>query len=364
MIENILIDAREFNPGRLTGIGRVLSGLIDALAKCDFTNKIILAAGNVEAVPYELKQSNKVETRKIPQRFASSELAITKLTKNGPRLLLSPYPKIPLTGSFCPTINMVHDVFFITHPAYKNKLKGYIERIRLKVALKKANLTWFVSNHSLQQTKKVIGITERSARVRYSAIDRKFNNIHSDKDTYVLRKYNLHPGYILVIGNGKPHKNLGILLQLKESISRKLVFVGVSETTKNFWAKLYPNCGAIWIDYVKEKDLPAFIRNSFCLAQPSNDEGYGLPPLEAIACGTPAVVSNIPVLTETTCGKALTADPDNPGTWLKAFEALENQEFYQFKINTGLEWVERLKSPKGWEAHLTDIKTLLQSTHF
>lgn len=361
MLKNILIDAREFNQNKLTGIGRVLSGLIYALAKSDFITKIILAINNFEAVPLVLRHLDNVEIKKIPLSFASSELALTKLTKNSTRLLLSPYPKIPITGCFCPAINMVHDVFFITHPAYKKIFMGYIERLRLKFALKRADLTWFVSNHSLQQTKKVVGNIGKNPRIRYSAIDRKFNNIKSEKDNEILKKYNLVPGYILVIGNGKPHKNLGILLGLKESIFRKLVFVGVSKTSRNFWLKNYPNGKAIWIDYIDDDKLPAIIRNSFCLAQPSNDEGYGLPPIEAIACGIPAVVSNIPVLIETTGGNVLTAGSDDPTAWLNAFESLENREFYGFQINKGLKWVESLKSPKGWAAHLADIKELIQN---
>jgi len=73
------------------------------------------------------------------------------------------------------------------------------------------------------------------------------------------------------------------------------------------------------------------------------------------------VVSNIPVLTETTCGKALTANPEDPRAWLLAFDALENQEFYQIQTEEGLDWVKPLKSPEGWAAHLSDIKSLLQS---
>ena len=89
-----------------------------------------------------------------------------------------------------------------------------------------------------------------------------------------------------------------------------------------------------------------------------------MPPIEAIACGTPAVVSNIPALTETTCGLGLTADPDDPRTWVKAFETLEDQEFYQFKAKTGLEWVEHLKGPVGWRTYIADIKAIFQGDSY
>ena len=65
MLGSILIDAREFNPHKLTGIGRVLSGLIAALAQSDFTTKIILAASNDEAIPVELSQLNNIENPRL-----------------------------------------------------------------------------------------------------------------------------------------------------------------------------------------------------------------------------------------------------------------------------------------------------------
>ena len=109
-----------------------------------------------------------------------------------------------------------------------------------------------------------------------------------------------------------------------------------------------------------EEDLPSIVRNAFCLAQPSTAEGYGYPPLESMACGVPAVISNIPVLMETTGGNALAADPYSPKTWLEAIEALENEEFHQNQADRGLHWIEPLRGRKGWEKHISDIEELLK----
>jgi glycosyltransferase involved in cell wall biosynthesis len=361
MDENILIDAREFNSNKLTGIGRVLCGFVGALASCDFIKKIILATPNLEGVPFELAESKKVEIKIIPERIINSEFALTKLTKMNTCLFISPYPKLPFTGSFCRTINTVHDVLYITHPAYKNKLLGYIERIRLRVALEKADLTWFVSKHTLQQTKKVIGIIGNNPRIRYSAIDNKFSYMKSDKDDLTVKKYNLEPGYVMVVGNGKTHKNLGVLLKISRCIARKIVFIGVSKDRQNYWRRLYPNEEAVWLDYVVDKELPPLMRNAFCLAQPSTAEGFGYPPLEAMACGAPAVVSSIPALRETTGGYAITADPNEPASWMESFELLEDKKFYRNKIAVGLKWVEPFRGQKGFDHHISDIEDLIRT---
>jgi len=92
----------------------------------------------------------------------------------------------------------------------------------------------------------------------------------------------------------------------------------------------------------------------------STAEGYGYPPLEAMACGVPSVISNIPVLIETTNGHALIADPCAPREWIEAFEALEDKEIYMSRVEMGLKWVEGFRGRKGWEGHISDIEDLVE----
>ncbi|MFC1820576.1 glycosyltransferase, partial [Thermodesulfobacteriota bacterium] len=92
---------------------------------------------------------------------------------------------------------------------------------------------------------------------------------------------------------------------------------------------------------------------------PSTAEGYGYPPLEAMACGIPAIVSNIPVLKETTGLNALTADPSRPNAWEEAIEALGKNDIYENQREKGLQWVKQLRGRKGWQKHIEDIEELL-----
>jgi glycosyltransferase involved in cell wall biosynthesis len=165
---------------------------------------------------------------------------------------------------------------------------------------------------------------------------------------------------VIAIGNGLPHKNLGVLLDAAERVSRRIVFVGVQEKNRLYWNSQYPNQSATWIRHVEDGDLPPLLRAAFCLVQPSTEEGYGYPPLEAMTCGIPVVVSNIPVLLETTGSVALYADPHNPGAWVEALSELEKHELYRTQVEKGLQWVEPLKGPKGWQGHMSDIQELLE----
>jgi glycosyltransferase involved in cell wall biosynthesis len=287
-------------------------------------------------------------------------MVLSRLSHNGFDLFISPYPKLPLWGVDCPSVHIVHDVLDLTHPAYKRRLKAIFDGRRLKMALKRADLTWYASVWSREETRRHFGSVGRNPRVRYPALSESFTPGNCDGGVEILLKHSLSPGYILAIGNGKPHKNLGILLSLSRDIARKLVFVGVPRDNRRYWASAHPNDSAIWIEHVSDSDILTLMRNAFCLAQPSTAEGYGYPPLEAMACGVPAVVSNIPVLVETTGGNAIAADPHNPREWVQAFQALEDDTQYQAHIQEGLKWVAPLKGQKAWQGNISDLENLLE----
>jgi len=354
--ETILVDGREFVPGKTTGIGRFLEGLIDALTVLDTT--IMLASFCQNSVPKKLVNKG-TKLKELPSGILSSEKALSRFTKENVSLFLSPYPKLPFFGSHCPTANTIHDVLYLTHPAYKNQFKTFFARLRLKSATRQACLTWYASEWSLRETEQCIGYVGKNPRVRHSAIDESFREWTTKDDDAVLKKYHLKSGYIIVVGNGLPHKNLGVLLSGSGALSRKFVFVGVPEEKQKYWRSEYRRTESLWIAHVDDKDLPALIRRAFCLAQPSTAEGYGYPPLEAMACGVPAVVSNIPVLIETTGGHALTADSANPHSWIETFNALEKREVYQAQVEKSLRWVQPLRGRRGWEKHIGDLEELL-----
>jgi glycosyltransferase involved in cell wall biosynthesis len=357
---NVLVDAREFTPLRVTGIGRVIEGLVDALAESKVVDKIILAVFDPARVPSGLKNRQKIETKKVPTSFFKSERILSNLSKDGIRLFLSPYPKLPFFGIHCPSLNIIHDVLDLTHPAYRRRIKVLFDAYRLKRALKKADLTWYVSSWSLDETRRFAGFAGNNPKVRFNGIDERFTPTKGQNEEEILVKHQLKPGYILAVGNGLPHKNLGVVLGVADQVRREFVFIGVSKENQTHWESRYPEARATWIAHVTQEELPAIIRGAFCLVQPSTEEGYGYPPLEAMACGVPAIVSNIPVLLETTGRYALTADPYDSKSWTEAIDTLENKSIYRKQVVKGLEWVGPLRGRNGWQRHVSDIENMLQ----
>ena len=356
--KTILIDGREFVPGKKTGIARFLEGLIEALGESDL--EILLAVSNIDAVPYKFQKNNKTKLKKLPLGLLAAERALRVLTRQEVSLFFSPYPKLPLLGQYCLAANTIHDVLNLTHPAYKSRFRVLFEYLRLRLALKKASLTWYDSSWSLMETEKCAGFVGNNPKVRHLAIDERFTPKVTKDDSTVLEKYRLKRGYIIIIGNGLPHKNLGVLLGVTAELSKDLVFIGVSETNRKHWQTRYPYAQPIWTEYIDDEDLPSLIRGAFCLAQPSTAEGYGYPPLEAMSCGIPTVISNIPVLIETTGGRSLAADPGDSKMWIEAFQALEEKDLYQTQVEKGLKWVGPLRGRGGWGKHISDLEELLR----
>jgi glycosyltransferase involved in cell wall biosynthesis len=355
----ILIDAREFVPERRTGIARVLEGLIDALEQSVGIGLLILAVKSSEFIPRRLCGKARIKLEIVDASFLKSERQLSVLSGHKADLFISPYPKLPLFGCRGKAVHIIHDVLDLTHPAYKKRAKAYFDTWRLKRALRRADLTWYDSNWSLDQTRVYAGLVGKNPKVRYPGLDDRFVPDRSEKDPSVLKKYGLNQGYILALGNGLPHKNLGVLFEIAERLSRQIVVAGASEKAQMYWKGRYPATAATWIRHVSDEDLPSLLRGAFCLVQPSTAEGYGYPPLEAIACAIPAVISEIPVLKETTGNNAITAEADKPETWLEALSAIENEAFYHEQVERGLRWVEPLRGRKAWHSYVSDVEELL-----
>jgi glycosyltransferase involved in cell wall biosynthesis len=356
----ILIDAREFILERFTGIARVLEGLIDALSADSPAKTIALAAYNPDFIPPQLRSQNGVEIEQLPKLFFRAEKHLSDLSKRT-HIFISPYPKLPLFEIHSRAIHIIHDVLDLTHPFYRRRLKSAFDRYRLRRALLRGDLTWYDSSWSMTETQKHFGWCGRNPRVRHPGIRDIFQPGKQKDDNSILKTYILKSGYILALGNGMPHKNLGILLEIAQKIGRPIVFAGVSANHQRYWESRYRGINAKWISHVEEQHLPALLRGAFCLAQPSLVEGYGYPPLEAMACGRPAVVSSIPVLLETTGGNAMSADTQSPRAWAEALMALEDPSISQDRIAKGLKWVEPLRGRKAWEKYICDVGELIKN---
>jgi len=343
MQKKIIIDGREFVVGRRTGIGRFLEGLLLAITHDhpEWLCEIVL--NEIKALPESLQ--GKVSLRDVPSNIEWHWPSMTR----GFDLFLSPYPKLPIRELSCPSIHTIHDVFYLTHPAYQgNTIRRFAGLWRLKRALKNGSLTWFDSRVSQLETEKLAGETAQHTTVRFPAIESSFN-----PDRRIKRK-----DFYLFVGNGLPHKNVQTVLSAIKDTSAVLKCVGVHvDIAAQLQSKFQLDVKQVeFLQGVDDVALLKLYRQCKALVQPSTAEGYGYPPLEAMACGTPAIVSDIPVLRETTGGFATFCSALDVAAWrdtLTAFTMNEQQR------NFALLWAKQHQGEQGWAAHITDIENLL-----
>jgi len=205
-------------------------------------------------------------------------------------------------------VTTVHDLSHIRFPEYhpKSRLKS-MESLAEVIEASQKILT--VSEYSKGEIIDVFGTPADKIIVTHNAPADQYKVLSEGKREPVLKKFGLmDKSYFLSVCTLEPRKNLKTILKaynlIPRSIQEKfpLVLVGRSgwsqEKNKSFYNKLCPGGNIIFTGYVDASDLPALFGGAKSFVYPSVYEGFGLPPIEAMACGTPVIASDIPVLRE------------------------------------------------------------------
>lgn len=160
-------------------------------------------------------------------------------------------------------------------------------------------------------------------------------------------KHNLPPRYTLYVGTIEPRKNIGTLLKAFCDLPAKtreacpLVLAGgwgwKAEAERDLFTSTAKPLGAIHLGYVPDDDLPALYAGAEALLYPSFYEGFGMPPVEAMACGTAAVTSTADAVREVVGTNALTIAPDNLDGWRDALARIAtDREFLAYYRRRGI----------------------------
>lgn len=206
----------------------------------------------------------------------------------------------------------IHDlspiIFTKTHKFGKNLIYRYL----LPKTLKEAYGIIADSNNTKEDIIKYFGLPAGKIKVVYPGVDKKYKLI--DKKIIlekIKNRYKLPNKFILNVGTLEPRKNIESLLRvfskIKKNLNYYLVIVGIKgwkyKKIFSLINKLKIKNKVIFTGYIKETDLPAIYNLASLFVYPSLYEGFGLPPLEAMACGCPTVISNVSSLPEV-CGEA------------------------------------------------------------
>lgn len=225
------------------------------------------------------------------------------------------------------SITMIHDAqVFISPQSYPPAFAAWY-RLALPRVGTTAMRVLTVSEYSKTQLVNYGVCDADRIEVLYNGVDHIVSVKSSDA---LVRFHQLIPaGYIVAFSSTQAHKNIRILFEAfgrPELSDVKLVLVGHCQAEDYAEAGLLPPANVVYAGKASDENLRGLLENAACLAFPSTTEGFGLPPLEAMAVGCPAVVAPCGALPEV-CGEAVVyAEEADASQWARALSAMINSE--------------------------------------
>lgn len=334
------LDVRTATP-HFPGIGRYVTNLAQAMCMQLRPDERLLLIGNPEQTERFAALTGSPEQCVSPVQFVTCQPTpfawrqqwrvpplLRRMAPSGAQVYHSPYYLMPYRPG-APTVLTHYDLIPLYFPAYVSLRARLFYRVALRLALHAAQHIVAISEASRRDLLATFAIAPTRVTTTPLAPEPHFQPQPAAVMTDVRARYALPARYMLYLGINKPHKNLVTLLhacaQLPDS-APPLVIAGA-------WDDRYPEARQAvatldlatrvrFLGPVAEADLPALYAAAALFVFPSQYEGFGLPVLEAMACGTPVACSNVSSLPEVAGDAALLFDPSTPATIAEALEQL------------------------------------------
>ncbi len=315
----IAIDARKLHD---FGIGTYVQNLLRQLARLDAETEYVLFCSRDDrdllstlgpnfrpivepASPYSL-----LEQVSLPARIVRERVDLY----HSPHYVLPPLVPVP-------SVVTIHDCIHLMFPQYlPNRLAPFYARTFMWWAAHRSSRVLTVSEASKRDILRYFDVPEDKVTVIHNAIDDRFKQLPPDEDVHRVReRFQLHDPFVLYAGNVKPHKNLERLIEAFHLLHTdgfpdlKLLIIG-NDISKYATIRRAVHSWNLhkyvrFLGFVPDQTLAILYRLASVFVFPSLYEGFGLPPLEAMASGTPVVTSNLSSLPEVVGSCAVLVDP-------------------------------------------------------
>lgn len=319
---HIAIDAHSVG-AQLAGNESYVTNLIEALAEIDAENRYTVYVTKPAAMErFGNRWPNFTLRLTLPHTpLVRVPLTLSKELRRRPvDLLHVQFTAPPLCP--CPIVASIHDLSF-EHLPQTFKLRSRMQlRLTVRHTARKAARILALSDYARNDIIKTYGIEAERVSVTPLAASRLFTPVKDPSALSLVRKkYDIKRDYILAVGSIQPRKNLPRLIDAYahlRSLRPQAKLPQLALVGKNAWlyretlqaAKQYGFADdIIFTGYVPEADLPPLYSGATCFVYPSYFEGFGLPVLEAMQCGTPVIAGNRTSLPEVVGDAGLLVDP-------------------------------------------------------
>lgn len=284
-----------------SGIGTFLDGLLPHFCNDKNIEYILLGDEKLQSLYGEYSNVDFVICNEKPfslkEMFLFPKNIVRKI--NSCNAFFTPYCNIP-SGIHIPIFTTIHDIIFLDIKGLTGFVGTLIRKLCYKYAIYKSSEIFTVSEFSRSRIINKLNC-KKPIHIAYNGLPSYLEN------EQLTKKENEKENFILFVGNIKKHKGLSVLMEAFLEFSKeydcKLVIVGDKENfrTKDIEMENLINTVSnkiIFTGRISNEELHKLLLNAKMLVQPSFYEGFGIPPLEALKCGTNAVISDIPVFKE------------------------------------------------------------------
>lgn len=354
------IDGRELLPNTFTGFGRYIENFLNAHITRTSSHNFIIYGNQHTQFP----NTNSNYTFKVIQEKNTlwwDQVAIVNaLRQDLVDLFFTPYDKIPISAP-CPVVITIHDLLY-QYVSDLTGLKRYIYntlyRLQRGYMARHAARVLTVSEHSRQDIAKYYGLDANQITITHNAVSNRFHpNISKTNIDQVKKKYGLTAPYIFNLNNFKPHKNPRGVIEAYAQLSTQvqqhthLVIGGkhnaFTPPLQQHVAQLGISNQVIFPGMIDDADLPAIYAGAKLFVIASFYEGFGIPPLEAMACATPVISSHATSLPEVVGDAGMLVDPHNIQALSASIDRLLQDENLRHNyIQNGLQRVTQFSQEK------------------
>lgn len=382
------IDVRCLAEGRRTGVEEYAINLLHNIFSLDAKNEYILFFNSFKSPAINILDFDKYPNVALKKfNFPNKLLNFLFWYCNWPKIdkmiggtdiFFMPNIIFGSVSNKCKLITTIHDLSFERYPeTFSWKRRWWHLFINPKKMCREADKIIAVSQSSAQDIGSIFGIAKDKIQIIHSGIAEKFRILdrNDSKLIAVKEKYKLPYKFILYLGTIEPRKNIGGIIraynQLRqeainskndEILKYKLVIAGSSgwlsqkiftEIEKSEFKE-----NILTINFVEDADKEYVFNLASLFVYPSFFEGFGFPPLEAMACGVPVIISNNSSLPEVAGAGAIMIDPDKPEEICQAMlEILTNSELRDNLIQKGLAQPKQFNWKKTAEEFLKMINS-------
>jgi glycosyltransferase involved in cell wall biosynthesis len=314
------------------GVGYYTEHLVDALLETrSGSDEVVLLSNRAPAGELVTRWAPHLRVRgpRVRALWMQSEVP-RLLSEVGADVGVFPNYVVPL-ASPCPTVVVIHDLALLRAPQHFTLRKRLLMRSMLRQSAAAASVIGTVSRASQRDIVELLGVDEERIALLPGAAHPSCRPMAPDVVEAVRARHGLSRPYVLTVGTLEPRKNLLTLLRAfdqlgPDSRGRDLVVVGgrgwQDGPLVSALKDRLPSQRVRWLGYVPESELAALYTGADLFVYASTLEGFGLPILEAMACGTPVIASDIDALREVGGDAARYVPADDAAAFARAIDEM------------------------------------------